>query len=488
MRALNQRRLLVLSQVILLILVGFGLAVPSINVSVQEIGSGSGTLMPSACSGGFYVTNNGIQVDIGNDLPAGTTVYVSLYNSNEKILETSSRTFSSTWPANAPFEVTFSQNALNQADFSKTRVTVLDGYSNSSLGRISLYLQKLSTGNWSGEYAQPINITYTGSKTLKNWPVKVVLSNSNPENPYGSGTYYIEWDVLQNSVSSIHFVDKNGRLLYYWIEIFHPGTSSNNYNDAYAVIWVNVTEISPGGTQIWMIYGKGDYSSYNNGSKVFPFFDDFETWSSWTQYKKGVVQQVNDNFEYGGSHAAEKTSYNDPNGAYKSLGEIFSRNSPYEGLILEYWDNRVDYNSNYRDGPLDRVGLIDGQGNGYGAILNAINDNIQIDVRTKYRGSRHKRISNLGLQMNTWYLVQFEILSNGSITMRVYDENYKLLGSTSYTDSQYFDFTRVYIFGGRTYHIDDLRVRFYSEDEPQTHVDEWYAYLQFMPSCESIPK
>ncbi len=473
-------RWLAASMVTVLLFLSIGLASPRINVSVQEVGSGSGKVLPVVCSGGFYPFSGGIRTQFGNELSPGSVVYAVLYDANGNLVAINSTELPHGLPANTPVDVHFSQADMNSASLSKTRILVASEGTEDNSGSIALSVQKISVGNWSGEYAQPINITYPGSTELKNWPVRIVLSNSNPENRYGSGTYYIEWDVLQNNIDSIHFVDERGHLLYYWIEIFKAGTWYNGYDDAYAVIWVNVTDIPPDGTKIWMIYGKGDYSSYDNGHRVFPFFDDFENWNGWIKYKNGIVRQVQDSYpnSYGQRYAAEKTGYNDPNGAYKSLGRILRRDGPYEGLILEYWDNRV------RDtgGNLDRVGLIDDSGNGYGAVLNTIGRYIQIDVRNHYTGHRYSTVGT-SLSMNTWYFVRLMVLKDGAVNMSVYDGNGNLIKSTSHSDDSYSSFSRVYIFGGQTYHIDGLRVRYYVSNPPQAHVDEWYAYLSLRPSC-----
>jgi len=452
-----------------------GLAIPTIKVVSQELGSGNAPVCSPEIYGGFYflvgpsLVIEGIKVMFSRDLPPNTIVFARIASKNGNTSVGSVNVGPSGLKANTPLIVQVN-GSITYYNVSTVSVTLQGGNSTSQTGRISLTVQGLGISLWNASrptiYAQPINITYNGTTELQNWPVKVVLEDN------GYGDYYINWTALASNPDSIRFLDSSGRLLNYWIEILDP-------IDMYAVIWVNVT-VPPGGTKIWMLYGdNGNYSSYNDGHKVFPFFDDFEVWSGWTQYRSGIVQQVSDDFEYGGSYAAEKTGYNDPNGAYKSLGRIFYRNNTYGGLILEYWDQRVQDTG----GNLDRVGMINDSGYGYGAVLNTINHYIQIDVRKAYRGFRNALVRNGYIVTNTWYRVRFEILANGSLVMKVYDYWGDLIASTSYTDTSYNEFTRVYIFGGQTYHIDALRVMYYTPDEPQAVVDEWYRYLPFTPSC-----
>ncbi|WP_456422505.1 DUF2341 domain-containing protein [Thermococcus sp.] len=472
-----------------------GLAVPNIVLRVQEIGEGSQPIVSPVCSGGFYPVQDGIKVQLGSDLPRGSKVYVILYDSNGNPVASNYTEFSDGLPANTPFIVHFNSTAMNSASFSKTRVVVYDGYSqNVSTGTVDLYVQKMSVGNWSGEYAQPINITYNGSKTLHGWPVKIVLSNNNPENPYGSGYYYIYWPVLQNNIQSIHFVDSQGHLLYYWVEIFHPGTYPN-YDDAYAVIWVNVTDIPPGGTKIWMIYGSGDYSQYNNGKRVFWFFDDFESpslasdgWSLYNPSNNGS-RLADFGFGYHSYRSFDKFNYFDrQDGAVKNLPSTLPRGE--YNITLEYWD----YRKNLTRGALDRVGIVDGSGNGFGAVMRAMLDGstinyIRVDTRVNYVGTTH---SGTGFQPpviynNTWYLMRLNIFTNGSIEVQIFNQTGYLqgepMGEVWYLNDTKVDFSKVYIKGGSAYYVDGMRIRFTQRAKPEAKVDEWYASLVFHPGC-----
>jgi len=474
-----------------------GLAVPNISVQVQGIGEGSNVVISPVCNGGFYPTSAGIKVQLGNDLLSGSRVYVVLYDSYGNLVSSNYKEFPEGLPANTPFLVEFDSNSLNSASFDRTKVIVRDGYFNiTQPGSIRVMIQKIGAGSWDGEYAQPINITYNGSVPLKNWPVKIVLSNDNPENPYGSGSYYINWPVLQNNIDSIHFVDSNGNLLYYWIEVFHPGTAYNYYDDAYAVIWVNVSEIPPNGTKIWMIYGDGNYSQYNNGKKVFWFFDGFESDSlasdGWVPYNPTRIgSRISDfGFGYKSYRSFNKFNYFDrQDGALKNLSFTIPR-SQYN-ITLEYWD----YRENLTRGALDRVGIVDENGNGFGAVMRAIVDGstlsyIGVDIREDYIGTVYKGtgVQPQSIYSHTWYLMRLSIFTNGSIEVQIFNETGYLkeqpMGRIWYTQNDNITFSTVYIKGGSAYYVDNLRIRRVMKDKPSAKVDEWYGNLVFVPECK----
>ncbi|NJE04151.1 hypothetical protein [Thermococcus sp. MV11] len=94
MRRANKKRLIPLALALALAMVGAALAVPTFNISVQQLGVSDGTqgdvIVPggvtSAAVNWVLDTGNnpdylsGIAVSFDQDLPAGTTVYVKLYN------------------------------------------------------------------------------------------------------------------------------------------------------------------------------------------------------------------------------------------------------------------------------------------------------------------------------------------------------------------------------------------------------------------------
>ena len=83
------------------------------------------------------------------------------------------------------------------------------------------------------------------------------------------------WDYVNKNGSDIRISNQNGQL-YFWIEDFNATTQQ-------ATIWVN---LSAGSTELNLIYGNPNalQSTYNNGTKTFLLFDDFNSLStSWVQ-------------------------------------------------------------------------------------------------------------------------------------------------------------------------------------------------------------
>jgi len=69
----------------------------------------------------------------------------------------------------------------------------------------------------------------------------------------------------------------------------------------------------------------------------------------------------------------------------------------------------------------------------------------------------------------SWYFDRLIWFPNGTITAQLY-YNGQLLGRVTATDTTYSGFTRVYVFGGYPYDVDDLRIRPYASPEPSVTV------------------
>jgi len=242
-------------------------------------------------------------------------------------------------------------------------------------------------------------------------------------------------------------ITENGTAVPFWIE---------RWDSTGAKIWVkaNLTQIGDNYTAVFRICPSSSAPTRGDPNKVFEFFENFEnssTWSLWEDYGRGYLE-ITSSYYHSGDYSIIKLGYNDPNGGYRDIGKVLGRD-----IVLEYWDERINRNG----GPYDRVGLIDDNGNGYGALMNVYRDRFGIDKRTSYGANAQYSTIGASLNPGTWYFISLAILDNGTITATLYDANGNLLGTYTRVDTSYSTFTRVYIFGGHDYAIDDIRIRKY---------------------------
>ena len=287
-------------------------------------------------------------------------------------------------------------------------------------------------------YRMPVIVKENSGNNLTNYQVRIELNSSN-----------FDFSLSNADGSDIRVTADDGEtLLNHYIERW-DGTNKQ------ATIWVKVPNIPANGkVTLYLYYGNPSATDQSDPSSVFDFFDGFETWEGWVQHGNGVVSQSSD-YAYSGQYSAKKSNYGDPNGAYKQLG--FVLDYPF---ILEAMVNRTYFSG----ANADRIGVIDDNGNGYGPCVVMSSPNITIDKRSSYSGST-TGFNGLSQKVsNDWYLIRF-IWNNGNMVAEAY-YNGSNLGSHQYTDTSYTSFTRVYIFGGYTYYVDNLRIRKYADPEP----------------------
>jgi len=98
---------------------------------------------------------------------------------------------------------------------------------------------------------------------------------------YGANTGVASdfWNNVKSDGSDIRVADQNYSQLYFWIEEF-------DYSGKYAVIWVKIPANT---TVLYIVYGNpsATKSNYENGDKVFEFFDDFNTLDNWRVVRIG---------------------------------------------------------------------------------------------------------------------------------------------------------------------------------------------------------
>ncbi len=305
-----------------------------------------------------------------------------------------------------------------------------------------------------------IVITERSGHDLINYVVNVTLT------PSWSG-----WDYVLSNGSDIFFVDSSGNPLYYWIEEF-------NYSGREATIWVKVPYIpASSNTTIYMFYGytetlgRNPYLSYDDPRKTFIFFDDMESWSGWHNYSLGIIYRTS-LLSYDGRYSLKKDTYCDPNGGYKPIGKVLTGS-----FALEAWVYRLAYTPCW----FDRIGVVDDSMNGYGigvgvyartvAAFGGVGPYVFIDKRTNAYATYLGSVSSVpGLREGIWYFDRLIRLSNGTIIAQVYLRNGTKVAEVAAVDTTYNTFTRVYVFGGYPYLVDQIRVRPYTTPEPKVTV------------------
>jgi len=347
----------------------------------------------------------------------------------------------------------------------KTLVWIVSDYSNFSkcilyntiiVKKDDAYVTLKQTSNWlSGwSYRRPITIHENSGNKLTDYQVRIVLNSSN-------------FDFSKSDGSDVRFTDSDGlTLLDYWIEKWDSVSEE-------AIIWVKVPDIPASGTKtIYMYYGNPSASSLSNGSAVFEFFDDLESWNGWGDacYQRwwwriccGEVTQTS-SYKYEGNYALKKQDNCDPCGGWKDLGLTLDRSN----MLVEF--HRLRIAGEGTDCYCDRTGVEDENGNGYSVGVCHGSQTLFIDVRDRGNPTR-VGIVNIPNILSNWYIAQL-ILTPNQVKARILDTDYNLIGETSTNNKEYSTFTQIAIRGGRPYYVDIIKIRKYVEPEPTVSIGD----------------
>jgi len=315
----------------------------------------------------------------------------------------------------------------------------------------SPYLDAVDYGTgFSNGYKYRKNVTISGSTGAgTNYQVLLKIGESSGSSDYD---FHLKGNC-EDFPNDINFTDDDGTTpLNYYIERT-TGVAPNRT----AYFWVKVKDDLGTNVVICVYYGKVGATTSSSGSATFLFFDDLETWSGWVDYGTGNVTQDNTR-AYEGTYSAHKTTSNDPNGAYKDIGQTLGRD-----IALEF---RVNRNSGYSGGAADRIGLIDNSGNGYGWYFTHSSDYVRTERRDAYAGAAIASSGVVTDEMDAWSKGIYILLSDGTTRAIRYLSDGTLAGNISGSDSTYSSFTRVYIFGGYDYWVDQIFIRKYVSPEP----------------------
>ncbi|MCE4617671.1 MAG: DUF2341 domain-containing protein [Desulfurococcales archaeon] len=285
------------------------------------------------------------------------------------------------------------------------------------------------------DYYRVINVTNPTSFDVNNIPVRIRLNSSNFDFTHAN----IDGSDLRFYLAGC------STQLYYWIEYW-------DRSDNLGIVWVNVPELPSHSTvQIYMVYhnpSAGFDPVYYNASAIFLFIDTMETWTGWESRGSGVVTQV-DNPVFTGSYSLEKNTNCDPNGGNKSIGVTLNS----ESFALDAYV----YRGSDLSCAVDRIGVTSRSGNGYGVGLWHGSSRIVIDKRTNY--NREEHYIGIGIDPQyRWYRLTMYWFTGGTIIGNAQELNGNLIGSFTWSDTSYNNFESVYVLGGKTYYVDNIKI------------------------------
>ena len=476
MRVLKSATVLML---ILTALAVLGLAVPNISVQIQGVGSSTTPVYSPTGSGGFYfwistATYNILNVTLmfADNLSAGTTIYVKLYNSSGDLIAVWSRTLTRVLPALEEINVSPSTQ-VSIYDVSDIHIVLDSPDYVSGAGSFQLLVKKIGVGLFAGDICNPIAVNNPGIAPLYNYTIKVALNSTS--------------DVLWGYINStnVYFTTSTGSPLYYWVQQLD---STNEH----AVLWVKVPYIPAGESVVVCMHygGTNPYSSYNDPHRTFLLFDDFDGTSvNTTRWNVHGTPSVSGGILYMSGVYQIGWFYPRIYGNSTWIWTKINLPSSYEVIMnasLSYPDWGIAFGSNsFTPGPFYAIYINATSGIGYGETIEYDNNLNEYDALTRRSiingsGTVLDYINN-PYTLNTWSI--FEIYVNSNSTVYTYQDGTLVVWYTlnpSYVTSGPFGFGQI---TGRTpSEYDWIAIRKHASPEPTVTVGHWYGALVYYPS------
>jgi len=279
--------LLVLSGATLLILVSFGLALPSINLKVQEIGSGSCAVLSPVDranaivgfqeSGSIVVTwtLKNVTLSFPTSLPTDTVINLTMIIEGYK-----------SWTDSQPTKDTIKLNTTLTSDTSVVVLGVSNTYTYQSLSLWGidppkvLNLTVVVRDGFHTCFSDPIVLSVQkigiGSSSYSPPPINVPVINVTINNTEGPELrdYVVNFTVLSSCLQyarGVYVTDSQGSPLYFWY-----------FNDsAHDKIWFWVNYTVPANSTSYILI-------HLNGSGMSPYFNPGKVFWNFTSYGSGI--------------------------------------------------------------------------------------------------------------------------------------------------------------------------------------------------------
>lgn len=179
-------------------------------------------------------------------------------------------------------------------------------------------------------------------------------------------------------------------------------------------------------------------------------FHDTNFDAGWNAYSSGSVSRSSSEAQ-DDSFSLKKTSNDDPHGGYRSIGSTVD----YDDFVFEGWIYRPTVGT--QSGQSDRLSLSNSSVNGYG--FNISQSNIKIERRNGGSATTISSSVSFTRPTDQWYRFIFSTEPGNKFKLTVFNSSGTQLATvTSNADTNYSNFSRLYIHGGHEYYVDNLTI------------------------------
>ncbi|WP_415889493.1 pilus assembly protein [Neptuniibacter sp. SY11_33] len=260
-----------------------------------------------------------------------------------------------------------------------------------------------------------------------------------------TGGYRVKDTVTETWVEKARHSGQNN----YFDERTINGSSVVNNATPFSTSWFK-SEVGGLSNQMHFTLPSGHgYTNITSPTSSVVFADtDFS--SGWSAYSNGNVSRSS-TVAQDDSFSLKKTDNDDPHGGYKDIGSTVD----YDDFTFEAWIYRPTVGT--QNGQSDRLSLSNGSASGYG--FNVSQSNIKIERRNSGGASSISSTVSFTRPRDEWYRVVFESETGNKFKLTVYNSSGSQLATvTSNADSNYSNFSRLYIHGGHEYYVDNITI------------------------------
>ena len=209
-------------------------------------------------------------------------------------------------------------------------------------------------------------------------------------------------------------------------------------------------QIQGRGNEMRIVLPSGHGFSNSTGGTTSLVFADGDFSTGWNNYSSGAVARSSTQDWDGSSFSLKKINNDDPHGGYRDIGST----QDYDNFIFELWIYRPTVGT--QSGQSDRLALSNSSASGYGIKIDA--GTIAIERRNS--GSASGMVSTSWTRpTDEWFRIVFESASGDKFKITAYNSSGTQLATvTSGSDTNYSNFSRIYVHGGHEYYVDAMKL------------------------------